>query len=206
MRGVCWLATESDEAPPPAPPLSSRRPEVLIVARLGERYKGHDELIACWPEVVAAVPGAILRIVGTGPDGNNLRQLAAQSTAASQIVFAGFVPDAELERIYAGATVFAMPSRGEGFGLVYIEAMRHGLAVIASDEDAGPEVVKHGQTGYTINRKREHELPDALIHLLKHPGEAAAFGEAGRRRWAEHFRFSAFRDRFRPLLREFLES
>ena len=88
--------------------------------------------------------------------------MAAQSSAASQIVFEGFVPEADLDRYYASATVFAMPSRGEGFGLVYIEAMRHGLPVIASDEDAGPEIVKHGETGYTINRKRTQELPGTV--------------------------------------------
>ena len=199
---VCWLATESDELPPPG--LQSRRPEVLIVSRLGERYKGHSELIACWGQVAAAVPGAILRIVGTGPDSDKLRRLAAQSPVASLIIFEGFVPDADLDRLYAGASLFAMPSRGEGFGLVYIEAMRHGLPVVASDEDAALEVVIHGETGYTVNLKRTHELPDALIHLLRNPDEAARFGEAGRRRWAEHFRFSAFRNRFLPMLREFL--
>ena len=161
-------------------------------------------MIACRPSVVAAVPGAVLRIVGTGPDGEQLRRLAAQSSAGSQIVFEGFVSDADLDSLYARATVFAMPSRGEGFGLVYIEAMRHGLPVTASDEDAGPEIVKHGETGYTINRKHSPELPGALIHLLQNTGEAASFGEAGRRRWAEHFRFSAFRNRFLPLLPEFL--
>jgi phosphatidylinositol alpha-1,6-mannosyltransferase len=178
---------------------------VLIVSRLGERYKGHRELISCWPQVAAAVPGAVLRIVGTGPHGDDLRRLAAQSPVADHIVFEGFVPDADLDRLYGAATVFAMPSRGEGFGLVYIEAMRHGLPVIASDEDASPEIVSHGQTGYTVHRGRPNELPDALIHLLRDPAEAARLGEAGRRRWEEHFRYSAFRNRFVPLLREFLQ-
>jgi phosphatidylinositol alpha-1,6-mannosyltransferase len=97
-----------------------------------------------------------------------------------------------------------MPSQGEGFGLVYIEAMRHGLPVIATDTDAAPEVVVHGQTGFTVNPKRPDELPDALIHLLRNQDEAVRLGETGRQRWAEHFRYSAFRTRFLPLLREFL--
>jgi phosphatidylinositol alpha-1,6-mannosyltransferase len=201
---VCWLATESDEPAPPALCLASRPPEVLVVARLGERPKGHEELITCWPRVAAAVPGATLRVVGTGPRAGQLRRLAAESPVGRQIVFEGFVPDAELDLFYGRATVFAMPSRGEGFGLVYIEAMRHGLPVIAADEDAGPEIVTHGETGYTISRQRPQELADVLIHLLRNRTEAMRLGEGGRRRWAEQFRYSAFRARFLPLLREFL--
>jgi phosphatidylinositol alpha-1,6-mannosyltransferase len=203
---LCWLATESDEAPPPRAP-GNGPPEVLIVGRmLPDRPKGHRHLIDSWARVSEAVPGAVLRIVGHGPDLDALRQLAARSPAAEQIVMEGFVPDAEVEKRYAQATVFAMPSRGEGFGLVYIEAMRHGLPVVASCHDAAPEVVLDGQTGYTVDLDRPGELAERLIHLLRDPDGARRMGEAGRQRWAEHFRFSSFRQRFRPLFREFLDS
>jgi phosphatidylinositol alpha-1,6-mannosyltransferase len=203
---VCWLATESDEPPPPRMSWDGP-PEVLIVGRLeAGRYKGHRQLIACWPEVVRAVPGAVLRIVGQGPDYEPLCELVRQSPAGPQIVFDGFVPEAELERLYAHAAAFAMPSRGEGFGLVYIEAMRHGLSVIGSNEDAAGEVVLDGETGFIVDPGRPGELAERVITLLHDRDLARRMGEAGRRRWAEHFRYSAFRDRFRPLLREFLES
>ena len=100
--------------------------------------------------------------------------------------------------------LFAMPSRGEGFGLVYIEAMRHGLPVTASVHDAGQEVNVDGETGYNINLGTPGELPARLIALLKDRDKAAAMGAAGRRRWEDHFRFSAFRDRFLPHLRRWL--
>ncbi len=202
---VCWLATEADDPPPPRPPASGP-PEVIIVGRLEtERYKGHRKLIESWPKVVAAVPDAILRIVGQGPDYEPIRELAAQSSVANRIILAGFVPDQMLEDLYARASVFAMPSRGEGFGLVYIEAMRHGLPVIGSVHDAAPEVICNGQTGYVVDVRQPDELPDRIIALLRDPDLARKMGEAGRRRWAEHFRFSAFRQRFAPLLREFLD-
>jgi phosphatidylinositol alpha-1,6-mannosyltransferase len=203
---VCWLATEADHPPPPRP-AEDRPPEVLVVGRLeGGRYKGHRELIECWPDVVAAVPGAVLRIVGQGPDGDPLRRLRALSPVAQQIIFQGFVPDQELEDLYARATAFAMPSRGEGFGLVYIEAMRQGLPVVASVHDAAPEVVCDGQTGYNVNLDHPGELAERLIGLLRDPDRARRMGECGQRRWAEHFRYSAFRERFRPLLRRLLDS
>lgn len=201
---VCWLGTEMDDLPE-APAIGDGPPQVLIVARLeDERYKGHRELIACWPRVVAAVPDAMLRIVGQGPDREALQKLAAQSPTASRIVFEGFVSEATLQAHYANATVFCMPSRGEGFGLVYIEAMRQGLPVVASIHDAASEVVCDGQTGYVVNMDSPDELPERLVALLANRERARAMGLAGQRRWAEHFRFSAFRERFLPLLHEFL--
>jgi phosphatidylinositol alpha-1,6-mannosyltransferase len=106
--------------------------------------------------------------------------------------------------VWTECNVFAMPSRGEGFGLVYIEAMRHGLPVIASVHDAAPEVNLDGVTGYNVNLDRPDELGDRVIHLLRDEDSAARMGDAGRRRWAEHFRYSAFRDRFLPILTDFL--
>ncbi len=203
---VCWLGTESDELPPPPKKNRFQTPEVLIVGRLCERYKGHHDLIACWPRVAAAVPEAVLRIVGSGPAMEALQSDARQSPAAGRILFEGFVPDRALDSLYAQASVFAMPSRGEGFGLVYIEAMRHGLPVIASVHDAAPEVVLDGQTGYTVNLDQADELPERIIHLLKNPGHAKQLGENGQQRWREHFCYSAFRDRFQPILHEFLSS
>jgi phosphatidylinositol alpha-1,6-mannosyltransferase len=202
---VCWLATEADTPPPAAPSYVERPPRALIVGRVhAERPKGHRELIACWPCVVAAVPQATLDIVGTGPDLASLQEQAARSPAARQIVFHGHVPDAALEGQYASARVFAMPSRGEGFGLVYIEAMRHGLPVIGSVHDAAAEVIRAGQTGYVVNLDDPDELAARLIQLLQEPRQAQQLGQAGQQRWAEHFRYQAFRERFLAILDDFM--
>jgi phosphatidylinositol alpha-1,6-mannosyltransferase len=201
----CWLATEEDDPPPPAVPVSERGPKVLIVGRLvGDRPKGHRELIACWPRVVEAIPGATLEVVGDGPDRAALAARAAASPAAANIVFHGFVSEAGLGEHYARARVYAMPSRGEGFGLVYVEAMRHGLPVIGSVHDAAPEVIEDGVSGYAVNQDDPEALTAAVVGLLREPGRAAEMGEAGRRRWGEQFRFSSFRDRFNEYLEEFL--
>jgi phosphatidylinositol alpha-1,6-mannosyltransferase len=186
-------------------PWEARPPEVLIVGRLvADRPKGHRELIECWPRVAAAVPGATLRVAGSGPDLPRLRELAARSPVAERIVFHGFVPEEELDAHYGRVRVFAMPSRGEGFGLVYVEAMRHGLPVLGSIHDAAGEIILDGQTGYVVDQDRSDELADRIIRLLREPEHARELGEAGRQRWAEHFRYGAFRERFVPLLEEFL--
>ncbi len=200
---VCWLATETDEPPPPQPKQPGP-PAVLVLARMDEGggYKGHRELIHCWPRVVSAVPEARLVVVGDGPGRAAIQQLAAQSRG--RIELRGFLPDNALEAVWASASVFAMPSRGEGFGLVYIEAMRHGLPVVASVHDAAPEINLDGQTGFNVDLNQPGELAERLIFLLKNPNRAAELGRKGFERWQEHFRFSCFRRNFLPLLHEFL--
>jgi phosphatidylinositol alpha-1,6-mannosyltransferase len=203
---ICWLATETDEPPLPRQ-YSHVRNDVLIVGRMfGERYKGHRELIEAWQSVVAAVPDATLRIVGRGPGEIELKALAARSGVAKNIVFEGFVSEERLEALYAQAAVFAMPSRGEGFGLVYIEAMRHGLPVVASCHDAANEVVVDGETGYTVNLHLDGQLSNRVIRLLQHRELAARLGEAGQNRWSQYFRYSCFRTRFREILGNFLKT
>jgi phosphatidylinositol alpha-1,6-mannosyltransferase len=97
-----------------------------------------------------------------------------------------------------------MPSRQEGFGLVYIEAMRRGLPVIASTQDAGQEINLDGVTGYNIDLDQEGELARRTIELLSDKPLARQFGENGREHWRANFCFSAFRRRMEPILTEFL--
>ncbi len=108
--------------------------------------------------------------------------------------------------MWGETTVFAMPSRGEGFGLVYIEAMRHGRPVLASIHDAASEVNLDGVTGYNVDLDKPSELPERLIALLKDADRAAELGVNGKRRWREHFAYSAFKQRFLPILTAFLNS
>ncbi|MEY4488053.1 MAG: hypothetical protein RIQ79_561 [Verrucomicrobiota bacterium] len=207
---LCWLATEEDTPGP----LRERPPghTVMILGRMDKsnvaryrRYKGHEQLIECWHEVVREVPDARLLIVGGGPGKPEVMELAKASPVADSIEFRGFVPDSDMPAIFAESDVFAMPSRGEGFGLVYIEAMRNRLPVLASKHDAAPEVNIEGVTGYNVDLDQHDQLPARIIYLLKNPDAARAMGEAGVERWNKHFRFSAFRDRFHPMIREWLK-
>jgi phosphatidylinositol alpha-1,6-mannosyltransferase len=200
---VCWLGTEQDDAPPPS--MHNGPPTVLAVGRLDPgAKKGQDDLVRAWPAVVARVPDARLVIVGGGRRLPHVRALARESTAASQIDVVGFVPERAMERYWQSANVFALPSRGEGFGLVYAEAMRHSLPVIASVHDAGNEVNAHGVTGYNVDLDRPGDLSERVVELLLDESRSRELGLRGHARWAEHFRFGAFRARFLATVRDFV--
>jgi phosphatidylinositol alpha-1,6-mannosyltransferase len=193
---VCWLATESDE---PAPPLlHDHAPTVTILSRIeaSESYKGHRELIEAWPRVRKLVGNAELVIAGDGSGRHALEQLARRCAPDAGIQFLGFVPDAQVPTLLRNSDVFAMPSRGEGFGLAYIEAMRFGIPVVASVHDAAPEINLHRVTGLNVDLTRSAELSAALSQLLAEPELARSYGAAGRARWAERFCFARFRERF----------
>ncbi len=202
---VCWLGTEAVAA---ALPLAGapRPPVVLAVGRMEPRedYKGQRELIEAWPAVLARHPDARLRLVGRGGLVPQLQERARACGVAQRVEFAGFVPEENLAAEYRGATVFALPSRGEGFGLVYIEAMRHGLPVIASRHDAGAEVIEHERTGLLVDLDVPGDLAGRLCQLLERPEEARRLGLAGQQRWKNEFTAPAFRARFENVLREFL--
>lgn len=202
---VCWLATEADVIPA-IPRTASGPPRVTILSRVDHfSYKGHPELIRCWPRVRAAVPDAVLTIAGSGPGLEEMRTQARQTgLPETSIEIRGFIPEADLDRLWSETTVFAMPSRGEGFGLVYIEAMRWGIPVVASVHDAGQEINLHGQTGWNVNLDHPEELAEALIDLLRNREQADAFGRNGQRRWEHHFRYTAFRERFETILQDFV--
>ena len=202
---VCWLATEENDIPDASSDFGGP-PTVLILARVdaSEMCKGHFELIDCWPSVMAAIPDARLLIAGGGDGLGILRARAGASAAASNIEFTGFLPQGEMDALWSRAHVFAMPSRQEGFGLVYIEAMRRGVPVIASTQDAGQEINLDGVTGYNVDLEQEGELARRTIELLSNKALARQFGENGREHWRANFCFSAFRRRMEPILTEFL--
>jgi phosphatidylinositol alpha-1,6-mannosyltransferase len=176
---------------------ATRERAVLMVARMAaaERYKGHDQLIDAWPTVVAAQPEAQLWIVGEGDDAERLRAraLSLPAPARERIHLLGRLDHPALLDRYARARVFAMPSTGEGFGLVFVEAMRAGLPCIASF-DSSAEIVKDQETGFVVGQE-PGAIAQACIRLLGDDALANRFSAAGRARFQERFTYPAFKQR-----------
>lgn len=201
---TCPLALLDDRAPEAGVvPFAMGSRAIVIVGRMmaNERYKGHDQLIEAMPHVLLAEPAAQLVCVGSGDDLPRLREKALALGVGGQVVFPGFVDDAARRAIYERAAVLAMPSRREGFGLVYLEAMAARVPCIGSVHDAASNVIVDGETGYLVSQDDRDALVSRLVSVLADDALRRRLGEAGYARYRREFTYEAFRQRITTLLR-----
>jgi glycosyltransferase involved in cell wall biosynthesis len=171
------------------------RPFLLCVTRLAETYKGEETLLRAFAAARRRHPRLALVLVGSGPGLARLREAAAALGLSDAALFAGSVPDADLAALYRECLAFALLSEGEGFGLVFAEAMAHGKPCLATDADAACELVRHGETGLLVPPRDEAAAAAALGRLLGEPGLAARLGAAARREVEARLLPSHFRAR-----------
>ncbi len=181
---------------------------LLVVGRMvaTERYKGHDQLLEAFPHVLELCPNARLVVAGEGDDRPRLEEKAACLGLGGAVTFAGFTSEATLAELYRRCAAFVMPSRGEGFGLVYLEAMRAARPVVAARGSAAEEIVVDGETGLLVDPDDRDRLARALACLLRDAGGARRMGWAGRERWEKELGLDRFRERLEPLLERLVES
>ena len=181
---------------------------VLTVGRwlASERYKGVDTLITALPRLLTRWPELQLAVVGDGDDRAWLEDLAQRNGVRRHLHFLSGLSYAQLSACYGACELFALPSRGEGFGLVYIEAMAHGKPVIGGAHGGAPEVVEDGVTGYLVQHGDAIQLATSIETLLMHPELARQMGGRGRQRVERDLRFSVFAKTFKKIVREQCES
>src|SRR5206468_10307454 len=167
----------SKYGPGPKPPhlieryrLSGRR-VITTLARLraDERYKGIDEVLEVMPSLVREMPDLVYLILGDGDDRCRLESKTRTLGMDSHVVFAGYISEEEKVAHYRLADAFVMPGRGEGFGIVYLEAMACGVPVVASKADASREAVLNGQLGLLVDPENPQEIRAAIKEALKRP-------------------------------------
>ena len=186
-----------------APPLDRKAGPVkrlLTVARLDEWGKGVGGVLRAMPKVTSRLGTVEYTIVGDGKLRPDMEKLAADLGMAGNVRFAGRVSDADLDRAYAETDAFVMPSLKEGFGIVYLEAWRHGLPVLAGDRDAGAEVVSNGVDGVVVDPTSDDAIADGIVRLLTDAAAAARMGEAGRTKLHREYSHERFAQRLADAL------
>ncbi|MBS4033340.1 MAG: glycosyltransferase family 4 protein [Ignavibacterium sp.] len=171
----------------------SDRPVIGVVGRL-RWEKGQDILIEAMPEVVRAIPSAMLLVVGDGPDRMSLEQRAKSLELENNILWLGQKSPEEVYQLCSIMDVVVVPSRFEGFGLTAAEAMSASRPVIGSRLDGLTEVVANDVTGLLVSSGDSAALGRALIDLLSDKGKAKEMGEKGRMRVGEFFSVERFQN------------
>jgi phosphatidyl-myo-inositol dimannoside synthase len=171
-----------------------------------ERYKGMDTLIKAMPRLLLRWPDVQLALIGAGDDRDWLMDIARHSGVQKHVHFLTGLTYAQLSACYAAAEIFALPSKGEGFGFVYLEAMARGKAVIAGAHGGAPEVVKDGVTGYVVQHDDTEQLATSINALLANPELEREMGARGKERVEKEYRFSVFAKEYKKILRELCES
>jgi phosphatidyl-myo-inositol dimannoside synthase len=184
----------------PLPP--DEIPAAIMISRLdaAERYKGHEEVIAAWPLIRARVPGAQLWIVGTGTLAPALEDAVARAGMHDAVRFFGRLGEAEKQALLQRARCMLMPSTSEGFGLVYLEAMRLGRPCLAG-MDGSREVINPPEAGYAVTHRTPQEIADAVVRLLTLNDEWHTHSAAARARYEREFTAAHFRERIVNALR-----
>lgn len=176
-----------------AVPATRRRPYVFCAARLDIRHKAIDTLIEAFATIADEYPNLDLCITGDGPDRDSLKSLADSAGVGGRVQFPGIVSRSELWSLHKGALFFAMPSRmPEGLGLVFLEAMACGVAVIGTRSGGTTEIVEHGHTGLLVGAQSREELAAAIRRFLKDPEERRRMGERARETVRSHYTWQRF--------------
>ncbi len=174
----------------------ARVPYILLtVSRLAshDQEKGIDHLIEAMEQIVTHQPQAQLRTVGEGVDRARLEAIAHHSPAKAHITFLGFVPEAQLKQEFQRCAVFALPSKKEGFGLVYLEAMAAGKPCIAANAGGAPEVINE-ESGIIVPYGDPKAIAQAVLSAMDRSWDLAAL-----RAQVASFSYSAFSARWKDL-------
>jgi phosphatidyl-myo-inositol dimannoside synthase len=194
------------DIPSEASPEAVERPTFITVARLEERYKGHDVLVRALALVRAKIPDVQWVVVGDGSLRPGIEALARSYDVLDSILFLGTVTDEERNMWLRRAHLLAMPSRlpaggfaGEGFGIAFLEAGAYGKPVVAGNVGGAVDSVSDGESGLLVDPVDPVAVAEAITRLLSDPELAVRVG-AGAQLRAQSFAWPVIVERLEAVL------
>ncbi len=175
---------------------------VLTVSRLeaSEKYKNVELIIEAMPNILKEVPDAFYVIVGEGTDRHRLEAIANNKAPNEKIIFKGSLSASDLDSYYNSCDIFVLPSTGEGFGIVFLEAMYHSKSCIGARTGGVPEVIEDGKTGILCEPNDVKSLSESIIRLLKDKSLSALMGKAGYERFNDNFSFQIYKKKLKEII------
>lgn len=184
--------------------LKPTQPVIFTLTRLegDEDYKGYDQILRCLSAVRNQLPDVRYLLGGKGPDLERVQKMIQDLGLQESVILLGFVPDEELPDYYNLCDVFAMPSCGEGFGIVFLEALSSGKPVLAGNKDGSVDALHFGDFGVLVDPEDFEQIGQNLLLILKkeHPHPLLYKPEHLRESVIETYGFSHFRQRLGQFL------
>jgi phosphatidylinositol alpha-1,6-mannosyltransferase len=153
--------------------LTTNNTVLISLSRLSssEKYKGYDNVIKILPKLIEKDPNIVFLLAGKADEEEQARleKLIAEYKIGQHIKLIGFVDEAEISDHFLLSDIFVMPSKKEGFGIVFIEAMASGLKVVAGNKDGSVDALSNGKLGKLVDPDNLNEVEQVLSELLAQP-------------------------------------
>ena len=186
--------------------LEPQQPIILTVCRLAraDRYKGYDQILQTLPEIRRYIPNVHYILVGQGDDYSRVEQLVKQLNLQDSVTLTGFVPDQELGDHYNLCDVFAMPSKGEGFGIVYLEALACGKPTLGGNKDGAIDALCQGELGALVDPDDLDAIAKTFIQILQgtYPNPLIYQPELLRQKVIDYFSVERFNKTLSELIKD----
>jgi glycosyltransferase involved in cell wall biosynthesis len=190
--------------------IEPEQPIILTVARLSkdDQYKGYDNVLMAMSSIRDKIPNVHYILVGKGDDRFRVEELVRNLELEDCVTLTGFVPDEEIVDYYNFCDVFVMPSKGEGFGIVYLEALACGKPTVGGNQDGAIDALCNGELGILVNPDNVDEIAFHLIEILQgHSAHQLIYQpENLRHRVDEIYGFKAFETTLIDLFKSFPSS
>jgi glycosyltransferase involved in cell wall biosynthesis len=164
--------------------------------------KGHELLIRAAGTLAAEFPAVRWELIGDGPERSRLQALAGQLQVADRVSFLGRRSRQQVAEAMRRCTLFALPSRYEGLGCVYLEAMSTAKPAIACRGQGIAEIIQHGSNGFLVGPDNEKELTLAIAMLLRDETRRRHLGAAARDTILERLTLQHQAEEFARIYRE----
>jgi len=178
---------------------------ILCVSRMpkGDAYKGFDKQFEALARL-AHRPGVHLNLIGDGDNAEALKSLAAQLGVADRVTFWGAQPDSAVAAAYEQCDLFSMPSAGEGFGIVFVEAMLRGKPCIGGNHGGTTSVIEHGGSGFLVDHGDVETLARLFEQLEGDRALCQRLGARGLELARTKFSLAEFQRAYRALILDLL--
>lgn len=187
--------------------IQSDQPVIFTLSRLwkSEKYKGYDKILQAILNIRVSIPNVKYVLAGKGDDIPRIEQLIKKLNLDKYVILTGFLKDEELKDHYNLCDVFAMPSKKEGFGIVFLEAMASGKPTLAGNKDGSVDALCNGELGVLVDPDNVQLIAKTLVEILNHtfPHPLIYNPEKLRKRVVEVYGVEQFKETLRNNLSEF---